>query len=67
MFETKEFTTAGSFLISTINHRISTLLASYCLDSHAECSKASSAEPAFSFHISTCFLNCDMASRGADA
>ena len=39
----------------------------HCLDSQAECSNASSAQPTFSLNKSTCFLNCDMASNGAEA
>ena len=39
----------------------------HCLDSQAECSNASSAAPTFSLNKSTCFLNCDMASNGAEA
>ena len=39
----------------------------HCLESQAECSKAKSGQPTFSLNKSTCFLNCDMASNGADA
>ena len=39
----------------------------HCLESQAECSNASSGQPTFSLNKSTCFLNCDMASKGADA
>ena len=38
----------------------------HCLESQAECSKAKSGQPTFSLNKSTCFLNCDMASNGAD-
>ena len=39
----------------------------HCLESQAECSNASSAQPTFSLNKSTCFLNCDIASNGAEA
>ena len=50
-------------LISTDRHTVHT----HCLESQAECSNANSGQPTFSLNKSTCFLNCEMASNGADA